>query len=173
MKYPELVFRITVILAFLISIVFISCHRPSENVINIGEKAPEFTLSDLEGKKVSLIDFKGKVVLIDFWATWCPPCRESIPFLNSLHQEYNVRGFVVMAINVDERGPTERIKSAVDEFGIKYKVLISDDLTPRLYDVAAIPVGFLVNKEQKIVNRYFGYNPYMKEALLKDIKELL
>jgi len=80
--------RTTIVLVlFFLFLIITNCERRERKAI-IGFQAPDFTLADLNGQKVSLSDYEGKVILIDFWATWCPPCKDSIPFLESLYQRY-------------------------------------------------------------------------------------
>ncbi len=173
MRFAKKNFRLSIILSTFIISLFISCKDTPKDPVNIGEKAPEFTLPDYNGKKVNLIDFKGKVVLVEFWASWCIPCRESIPYLNSIYQRYKDRDFVLLGINVDESNHAEKIKSFATEYGIKYKILFSDDLTARLYNVSAIPVGYLLDKDQIVVNKYFGHNPKLEKDISDDIRRLL
>jgi thiol-disulfide isomerase/thioredoxin len=119
------------------------------------EKMPEFSLSSaLDGKVVNSKDFSGKVLLITFFATWCPPCRQEIPTLIRLQNDYGPKGFSVIGLSVDEKGPKVVVKM-IRAFG----------------GVAGIPTSFLVNRQGMIVKRYPGYVPH---ALLdKDIKALL
>ncbi len=151
----------------------LSCQPAPEEALKIGEKAPGFGLSDIGNKKVSLVDFEGKVVLIEFWATWCPPCIESIPYLNSLHEKYKEKDFVVLGINVDEGIEMEKLGTFTEDFEITYPILIDDDLTSKLYYVGGIPVSFLLDREHKVIRKYFGYNPSIKEKLSEDVEELL
>lgn len=136
------------------------------------EKMPAFSLSSaLDGKEVRSEDFTGKVVLVTFFATWCPPCRQEIPTLIRLQNDYGARGFSVIGLSVDEKGARVVVK-LIEKEKINYPVLMAKGKTARDFGgVAGIPTSFLVNKQGIIVKRYPGYAPH---ALLeKDIKNLL
>ena len=132
--------------------------------------APDFTLQDLSGKKVRLADFKGKVVLIEFWATWCPPCRAEIPTIERLHAQYGSKGLTVLAIALDEGGWDE-VKAFAAEHKISYTVLKGTEDVSSKYMVRLIPSTFLVDKEGNIKKRYMGGGS--SEAVEQDIKALL
>ncbi len=132
--------------------------------------APDFTLQDLTGKAVRLADFKGKVVLVEFWATWCPPCRESIPGMERVHEAYQSKGLVVLGVSMDSDGP-ETLRSFARERGIKYSILQGSDEVADKYMVHAIPTMFLVNKEGMIARQYLGGAD--GDVLDKDIQALL
>jgi thiol-disulfide isomerase/thioredoxin len=117
--------------------------------------APDFKLHDLNGKTVQLSDFKGKPVLIDFWATWCPPCREAIPALVRLHKAYGGKGLVVLGISLDQGG-WDSVRQFVQDNGIGYAVLKGNDAVQDAYQVRTIPMVVLLNKEGRIVKRYIG-----------------
>lgn len=130
----------------------------------------DFTLQDMGGKKVTLSDYRGKVVLLEFWATWCPPCRASIPGLEKLHQSYKNKGLVVLAVSMDE-GEWNSVKSFMTDYGITYTVLKGTDKVVGQYHVRSIPMAFILDKEGKISKRYVGYG--MDEDIEKDIKAIL
>ena len=129
--------------------------------------APDFTLQDMSGKAVKLSDYKGKVVLLGFWATWCPPCRASVPGLEKLHKTYKDKGLVVLAVSVDQGGWDE-VKSFISEQGITYMVLKGTDDVQVQYQVRSIPMLLVLNKEGKIAKRYLGMGN--EEDREKDIK---
>jgi thiol-disulfide isomerase/thioredoxin len=118
-----------------------------------GTTAPGFKLQDLNGKTVRLSDFKGRPVLIDFWATWCPPCREAIPALVRLHKEYGGKGLVVLGISLDQGG-WDSVQQFMQANGVGYAVLKGNDAVQDAYQVRTIPMIVLVNKEGKMVKRY-------------------
>ena len=136
------------------------------------EKMPEFSLSSaLDGNEVRSEDYAGKVMLVTFFATWCPPCRQEIPTLIKLQNDYGDKGFSVIGMSVDEKGPSVVVKM-INKEKINYPVLMARGKTARDFGgVAGIPTSFLVNKQGMIVKRYPGYVPH---ALLeKDIKDIL
>jgi len=133
---------------------------------------PEFSLSSVvDGKTVSSDSFKGKVLLITFFATWCPPCRQEIPTLIQLHKDLGPRGFSVLGISVDEGG-AGIVAKLVEQEKINYPVLLSDSSTPDKFGgVAGIPTSFLVNRKGHVVKKYPGFVPHT--LLKRDIEALL
>lgn len=133
-------------------------------------QAADFTLQDLSGKSVKLSDYKGKVVLIDFWATWCPPCIASIPGIEKLHKNYKDKGLVVLAVSLDEGG-WDSVQSFVAGQGISYPVLKGTEEVSADYQVRTIPMLFIVGKDGRIAKRYLGAG--VEEDVEKDIKAIL
>ena len=156
----------TVLLLFVITL-FIGCTNSSERTANA---ASEFILQDMDGKKVNLADFKGKTVLIDFWATCCPPCRDAIPAIEKLHKTYSGKGLVVLGISLDQGG-WDDVKSFIAEYGITYPVLKGTEEVASQYKVRTIPMLVIVDKEGKIYKRYLGFGD--DQQLDKDIKSVL
>jgi len=133
--------------------------------------APSFTLQDLNGKTVSLSDFKSKVIILDFWATWCPPCVKEIPHFVELYKQYNDRQFVIVGISVDREG-VGVVKSFVQKYGVSYPVLMTDGQVEKAYgDIVNIPTTFVIDSEGKIQRKYIGYQD--KAVFEKDINSLL
>jgi len=132
--------------------------------------APDFTLQDISGKKVRLADLKGKVVMLEFWATWCPPCRAEIPAVERLHREYGDKGLTVLAITLDEGGWDE-VKAFIAESKISYTVLKGTEDVSAEYKIRLIPATFLIDKEGNIRKQYMGGGS--NEALEQEIKALL
>ena len=133
-------------------------------------RAADFSLQDMAGKDVKLSDYKGKVVLLDFWATWCPPCRASIPGLEKIHKAYKDRGVVVLAVSLDQGG-WDDVKTFIKDYGITYMVLKGTDDVAEQYQVRTIPMILVLDKEGKIRKRYLGFGN--EEDLEKDIKAVL
>ncbi len=133
--------------------------------------AADFKLQDLNGKTVRLSDFKGKPVLIDFWATWCPPCRASIPEIEKLHKSYSGKGLVVLSVSLDE-GDWEAVKAYAKEVGINYPVLKANEDVTSEFLVRSIPMVVIINKEGKIVKRYLGLTGDDSD-LEQDVKAVL
>ena len=135
-----------------------------------GTTAADFTLQDLSGKNVTLSDMKGKVVLLEFWATWCPPCRASIPGIERIYESYKDKGVVVLAVSMDDGG-WDTVQSFVKEYGIKYTVLKGNDDVAVKYQVRSIPMLLVLDKEGKISKRYLGFGS--DEDVERDIKSIL
>ena len=156
------------VLTVLIMAVLIGCT--DRNVRSTGTAAPDFTLQDLNGKNVRLSDYKGKVVLLDFWATWCPPCRASIPGLEKIHKAYKDKGLVILAVSFDQGG-WDSVKSFITDYGITYIVLKGTDDVSEKYQVRTIPMLLVLDKEGQIKKRYLGFGS--DEDLEDDIKSIL
>jgi peroxiredoxin len=132
--------------------------------------AADFTLQDINGKNVKLSDFKGKVVLLEFWATWCPPCRASVPGLEKLHKAYKEKGLAVLAVSMDS-GDWDAVKAFIADYGITYTVLKGTDEVAAQYSVRTIPTLLILDKEGKITKRYLGFSS--EDELERDIKAAL
>lgn len=133
--------------------------------------APGFTLQDLNGKSVSLSDYRGKVVVLEFWATWCPPCRAAIPGLETLHNKYKAQGLVILAVSMDISEDWNFVKSFVKDYRMTYPVLKGTDAVASQYRVRAIPLLLVLDKKGNIVKQHVGYIP--EEDLEKEIQALL
>ena len=134
--------------------------------------APNFRLSDMEGRVVQLSDYKGKVVLLDFWATWCAPCRAEMPMLQALHNQFRDRGFEVVGISVDD-DPAEVVPDYIKQGGYNYTQLFSDEKVQEQYGpIRGIPTFFLIDRDGVIRKRGTG-GGYPREAFEKWIGDLL
>lgn len=142
-------------------------------VLSAGEKsAPGFSLLDTQGKTVALADFKGKVVFIDFWATWCPPCRISMPEVEKLYADYQGKAVQVLGLNLDENGDNAR--RFVERKKTPYPVLLAGDSDiSSAYGVGGIPHFVLIDKEGRLVNMWSGFAPGMGEEWRAAINTLL
>jgi len=118
--------------------------------------APAWQLRDLEGRWVSSDQFKGKVVVLDFWATWCGPCRQEIPGYVDLQKKYADDGLVVIGVSLDEGGPSV-VKAFVQKLGVSYLILMSDDQIGRAFGgLQAIPTTFIIDRDGIIRDRKVG-----------------
>jgi cytochrome c biogenesis protein CcmG/thiol:disulfide interchange protein DsbE len=133
--------------------------------------APQFTLPDINGNQVSLSDFKGKVVILDFWTTWCGPCVKEVPHFIELYDKYKEQGFEMVGISLDQGGADD-VKPFVEKMGVNYTMLIgSQDITKKYGGISSIPTTFVIDKAGKIQRKYVGYRD--KTVFEKDIEALL
>ncbi len=147
-----------------------SSNSSDENSAFDNQQAPDFTLVDTKGKKISLQNYRGKIVIIDFWATWCPPCRRGIPDLIQIQKEFKNK-VAVIGISLD----TDTKKDVVPfmkNMGINYTVVYANSQVIQDYgNVEAIPTSFVISKDGKIVNQHIGLTP--KETYISEINKLL
>ncbi|RPH83299.1 MAG: TlpA family protein disulfide reductase [Desulfobacteraceae bacterium] len=133
--------------------------------------APDFILPDLSQKKVRLTDFKGKVVVLNFFATWCPPCRAEIPELNKLYRLNKEKGLVVLGVSLDMDLPPQSLTTFVKDKKITYPVLMGTTDLAEKYQVNGVPTTILINRAGKPHTRYDGLVPASR--LEKDLNNLL
>jgi peroxiredoxin len=138
-----------------------------------GKKAPNFTLRNAEGKKVSLADYKGKAVLINFWATWCAPCKIEMPWFVALQSQYAGQGFEILGISEDDVNVTRaQILKFGHEQGINYPLLMGDDAVSHAYGgVEVLPTSYFVGRDGKVVAEAVGLDS--KESVEANIKKAL
>ena len=142
--------------------------------------APAFVIETLEGGDKSLRNLKGKVVLVDFWATWCKPCLETMPRLQKLYSAYSGKGFDVWGLSIDEdKDRVEKIRKMVGKLDISYPIFVDEKQTPAWYQfkVKAIPAMYLLDRESRIVAQWSGkidYDEVEKEVLrlLKNVVDV-
>ena len=136
-------------------------------------QAPAFALTDLSGRPVSNESLKGRAVLLDFWATWCAPCRKSMPELEALHQRYRDKGVTVLGVSIDEGSP-KKVRGFVKARRLTYPIAIDTDRTPAwaAYKVKAVPAAFLIDRDGRIVAQWTG-QPATPQAVEAKLHELL
>lgn len=157
-----------------------SCHKPgavsekNDSSAKPGRSAPDFTLKDLEGGDVRLSQYRGKIVLLEFWAPWCPPCKATIPQLTAVQTKYREKGVVVLGIAVDEdMDSVQKLSAFSREYGINYDVLLGDETVEKAYQVGSIPMIFVIDKEGRIVNSHTGYMDEFSTQVSEEIAGIL
>jgi thiol-disulfide isomerase/thioredoxin len=134
--------------------------------------APDFTLKDANGASVKLSDYKGKVVLLDFWATWCGPCKIEIPWFIEFEQAYKDKGFAVVGVSMDEDG-WNVVKPYLQERKVNYRVLLGTEMIGQLYGgLDALPSTFLLDRAGKIASVHIGLSSG-KDGFQNEINSLL
>ncbi len=141
--------------------------------VEVDQMAPNFSVQNLlDGKHVSLEQLKGKVVYLDLWALWCPPCLKSFPFMEQLKQKYSKRGLVVIAISLDENFEDAWVFMNQTQASFVIAHNIRGDIAT-LYDVQAMPSTYLIGRDGKIKLRHLGFNASDKDKLQRIIERLL
>ncbi|MBI5641535.1 MAG: TlpA family protein disulfide reductase [Nitrospirae bacterium] len=134
--------------------------------------APDFSLKDLNGKSVSLSSFKGKVVLLNFWATWCPSCKAEMPSLNSLYNEMKPRGLEIVAVSTDKS--LNDVKGYLSKKGLDFLVLMDESRSvTKQYKVFSLPTTFLIDKNGIIVEKFYGDYDWTEQEIKQKIEKLL
>jgi thiol-disulfide isomerase/thioredoxin len=171
-------YKITLSIFIIILLSLTGCNKNASNEKPVtpeamakGESiAPDFSLADANGGNIKLSDYKGKIVIVDFWATWCPPCRKGIPDLISIKQQYG-ESIVIIGISMDTDSKSE-VVPFIQKMGINYPIAYATPEVAQAYGgIEAIPTSFVVDKSGKIVDMHVGLVP--KEDFTSVIDKLL
>jgi peroxiredoxin len=151
---------VAAILAMVAAGKFLDRHKHNGTAKLVGNvqgiQAPDFELVSLDGQRVKLSDFRGKVVVLNFWATWCPPCKIEMPWFVDMQKQYAKDGLVVLGVAMDDSEP-KKIAEFTHEMGINYPVLLGTDQVSDDYgNVQYLPTTFYINRDGKIVNKAAG-----------------
>ena len=134
--------------------------------------APDFTLRSMDGPNLRLAEQRGRVVMVNFWATWCGPCRQEMPHLNKLYDKYRDSGFVLLGVNIDDN-----VRTATDlaaKLGLRFPVLLDTDKTvTRLYDMGSMPATVLIDREGKVRHLHRGYRDGYELTYDSQVRALL
>ncbi len=137
-----------------------------------GQQAPDFVLKSSTGENLRLSEYRGDVVMINFWATWCGPCRQEMPLLDELHSRYQRVGFSLLGVNIDD--DSRRAMQMIEDLGVSFPVLFDDSKSvSKLYEVDAMPVTVLVDREGNVRHVHHGYKPGYEDKYLTQIRSLL
>jgi len=134
--------------------------------------APDFTLRSVDGPNLRLAEQRGRVVMVNFWATWCGPCRQEMPHLNKLYDKYRDSGFVLLGVNIDDNA-----RAAIDlsaKMGLKFPVLLDTDKTvSRLYDLGSMPATVLIDRDGRVRHLHRGYRDGYELVYDQQLRALL
>jgi len=137
-----------------------------------GQVAPDFALKSSTGENLRLSEYRGDVVMINFWATWCGPCRQEMPLLDELYSRYNRVGFNLLGVNIDD--DSRRAMQMVEELGVNFPVLFdARKEVSKLYEVEAMPVTVIVDRQGTVRYVHHGYKPGYEDKYLDQIRSLL
>ena len=138
----------------------------------MGQAAPDFALKSSTGENLRLSEFRGDVVMINFWATWCGPCRQEMPLLDELYQRYERVGFSLLGVNIDD--DSRKAMTMISDLGVNFPVLFdSTKAVSKLYQVDAMPVTVIVDRDGKVRYVHQGYKPGYEDKYLDEIRSLL
>jgi peroxiredoxin len=138
----------------------------------MGKPAPDFTLQSLDGKSVHLTDFRGKAVLLNFWATWCEPCKIEMPWFVELQKQYGPEGLQIVGISADEGDSKDGVSEFAKTMGVNYPILLGKEAVVDAYGgVQFLPTTFYIDRNGKIVDRVFGLKG--KGEIEDDVKRAL
>ena len=148
------------------------CTQPAAALLQKGEKAPPIKLVTTSGQPVTLANYQGYVLIMDFFATWCVPCKESIPHLNNLNRKYGKQGLQILGVSVDE-GNDREVKDFIADRRISYPVAVSGEEMQTDYGLRSIPTIYLINKKGIVAEKFQGYSDQTARAMEESIKRLL
>ena len=154
------------------SVAFVVVAGSASSAIAPTTPAPDFSLHAMTGPNMRLQDQRGRVVMVNFWATWCAPCQQEMPHLNRLYQKYRSSGFVLLGVNVDE--DSSKAADVAAKLGITFPVLLdADKRVSKLYDLSTMPSTVLIDRDGKVRFVHRGYLAGYEDAYEKQIRELL
>jgi peroxiredoxin len=137
-----------------------------------GQPAPDFALKSSTGENLRLSEYRGDVVMINFWATWCGPCRQEMPLLDELYSRYERVGFNLLGVNIDD--DSNRAMAMIQELGVNFPVLFdARKEVSKMYDVSAMPVTVIVDRQGTVRYVHHGYKPGYEEKYLDQVRSLL
>lgn len=146
--------------------------EPQQEMLSVGSPAPEFTLKDAAGKDVSLADLKGRIVLLDFWGTWCGPCKMAMPSIQKLHAKYKNRGVAVIGISCREKPGADPAKT-MTELGCDYGLLLNGETIAKQWQVPGYPTLYLIDREGRIAHAELGFDEDLEAKLREAIEGLM
>lgn len=145
---------------------------PLAGAEKLSEPAPDFTLESMQGGEVSLSDLEGDVVLINFWATWCAPCREEMPHLEAIYQRYGDLGFTLLGVNVEE--DSSDASEFLAETPVSFPILFDpENRVSELYDVVAMPSTVIIGRDGTMRHIHHGYQPGYEQDYQAQVRALL
>jgi peroxiredoxin len=160
-RNPAALFFVAAVVAVMLFLGLHAARRagaggPPDSLDPAGKPAPDFTLVSLDGKTVTLSDYRGQAVLLNFWATWCGPCKIEMPWFVELQKEYGPQGLQIVGVAMDDASKDE-IQKFVKEMGVNYTILLGKEAVGQQYGgVDVLPTTFFIDRDGKIVSREFG-----------------
>jgi thiol-disulfide isomerase/thioredoxin len=162
------IFSGILILCLALAFILPHCTQKSQESIS----APNFSLKTLEDQEITLSELKGKVVLLDFWATWCGPCKESIPHLVQIYKSNQEKGFELIGMSMDKKGEVDTVRHFVRSMDISYPIIMTPEDVARNYGIKGLPTTILIDKEGKIREKIVGFNSSIAQQMAAKVAEL-
>lgn len=171
-QFPRRILAVILLAIVLVAMSFVSSAEASARTAPIQPRkaAPDFTLTDSKGSPIRLSDYKGRVVLLDFWATWCHGCKTEIPWYMDFENEYRNSGLTVIGVSMDEDG-WKSVKPFIKEEKMNYTVVIGNDVLAKQYGLTSMPLTLLIDRNGRIADSHAGIVD--KAAWKGEIKTLL
>lgn len=158
--------------AFLLTLAFLFGASFSVYAASVSGPAPDFTLKSLDGKNLKLSEMRGNVVLLNFWASWCGPCREEMPLLNKIHEKYEPLGFTVLGVNVED--DSDAAKKFIAQRPVDFPILLDNtNKVSKLYDVIAMPTTVVIDRDGNMRFLHQGYKSGDEAEYHKMVKKLV
>lgn len=158
--------------SFAISLIFFGLFPLLANASSVSGQAPDFTLHSRSGQNLRLSDYRGQVVLLNFWASWCGPCRQEMPLLNVLYKRYSKLGFTILGVNVDT--DSSKANHYLRDVKVSFPILYdTQNAVVKKYNVNAMPTTVIIDKNGKMRYLHQGYKPGYENDYRKEVIELL
>jgi len=166
--------RVTVVNGLSKLVVVMSClfFAALSQAESMSGPAPNFTLKSIDGKNVKLSELRGEVVMVNFWASWCGPCRQEMPILDAMYEEYQDLGFTILGVNVEE--DPNAAKKLLKSIPVTFPILLDgENSVSKDYDVVAMPSTFMVDRDGNLRYKHLGYLPGYENEYERQVRELL
>lgn len=161
--------------AFAIGLALLVWMRPpADPPLRLGAAAPDFELADLSGRITRLSELRGHVVFVNFWATWCPPCRDEAPALETLYGDLREEGFEILAVSIDELAARAAVEQFRDEFRLSFPVLLDPERSAYGdFQATGVPETFLIDRNGRVVERFVGPRDWEQPRYERAVRRLL
>lgn len=150
-KRKRLIIRTIVLIVLVSAVIYSIASKKKVEVLAVGDKAPDFELVDLDGNKHRLSDYKGQGVFLNFWGTWCPPCKEEMPYMERQYQSFKDKSVQVLAVDIAE--PVLKVETFRDQYGLTFPIAIDKNKSVmEVYNIGPLPTTVLIDRDGKIVH---------------------
>lgn len=171
MKKNRLILRTVILLILggaIVYTLYANITKDKNEIVEVGKLAPDFVLTDMNGERHQLSDYKGQGVFLNFWATWCKPCEREMPFMESQYEQYKDKGVQILAVNIGESEVV--VNDFIKKYGLSFPVLRDKEQEVlNAYGVNPLPITFLIDKDGKVVRIHTG--EILKEDFVKELME--